>query len=258
MPNLPENRGAAFFRLEGALTPWPAWRGAQWLANRAPSVRRRLFGGALTLLSAGRAFHPRLGSGLQSSRSQWQALEGFTRDRLEILAEDFAREELLPTVSEPARRLLREAEERGRVLVLIAETASVIARPFARALGIEHVISNQLAIESDRATGELLPPFVGPELAPKRLLSITDSLGLSLEASAAYGSSSADRLLLAAVGSPCALHPDAELARLARDFDWPIVGPQRTALTLLSAFAETVLPDTNPETMPTDTMKAPR
>ncbi len=228
------------------------------MANRAPSVRKRLFGGALTFLSAGRALHPRLGSGVESTRSQWQALEGFTRDRLEILGEDFAQDELLPTVSEPARRLLGEAQDRGRVLVLIAETASVIARPFARALGIEHVISNQLAIESDQVTGELVPPVVGPELSPKRLLAITDGLGLSLEASAAYGSSSADRILLASVGSPCALHPDAELARLARDFDWPIVGPQRTALTLLSAFAETVLPPTVETTTTPATMKAPR
>lgn len=234
MANLPENRGAAFFRLEGALTPWPAWRGAQWIASRAPSVRRRLFGGALTLLSAGRKLHPRLGSGLASTRAQWQALDGFTRDRLEILGEDFATDELLPSVSDEARRLLDEARERGRTPVLLAETASVIARPFARALRIEHVVSNQLLLEDDLVTGELALPILGPELDPKRLGSIADGLGVRLEASAAYGSNGADRLLLAAVGAPCALHPDAELARLARDFDWPIVGAERHVLGLLT------------------------
>ena len=53
-------------------------------------MRRRMLGGALSLLGAGQTLHPRLGSGIESTRVQWQAVEGFTRDRLEVLAEDFA------------------------------------------------------------------------------------------------------------------------------------------------------------------------
>lgn len=236
--NIEETRGAAFFRLEGALTPLPAWRAAQWLALRAASVRRRLLGGALTFLSAGQGLHPALGAGKDGLRVQWRALEGFTRDRVEVLGEDYAGQHLTPAVTPEARRLLDEARQRGRRPVLIAETPTVVAVPFARALGIDDVIANVLAFEDERCTGELGSELVGPELDPRDLSRHAERLHVSLAASAAYGACGADRLLLGAVGSPCALHPDAELARVARDLDWPIVGPMRAPLAALEGMWE--------------------
>ena len=230
--------GAAFVRLEGALTPLPAWRAAQWLATRAPSVRRRLIGGALSLLSAGRSLHPTFGAGRDALRTSFLALEGLSRDRLEILGEDYAREHLLPAVTPEARRLLDEARARSRRPVLLAETPSVIAAPLAAALGIDEVIANELAFEGDRCTGELGGELIGPELDPRQLARHAERLGVALAASAAYGATGADRLLLGAVGWPCALHPDAELARLARDLDWPIVGPMRAPLAALGGLGE--------------------
>ncbi len=47
--------------------------------------------------------------------------------------------------------------------------------------------------------------------------------GLDLEASVACGGREADLLLLAAVGQPCAVNPDAALRRSAREADWPVV-----------------------------------
>lgn len=227
--------GAAFFRLEGALTPFPAWHGVRWLASRAPSMRRRMFGGALSLIGAGQTLHPRLGSGIESTRVQWQAVEGFSRDRLEVLGEDFANEELVPSVEADARRLIAEAKRAGRTLVLVAETIDAVARPFGRALGFEHVVANQLLFDNERATGELVPPIVGPELDPRRLGALAAELGVSLSASAAYGATGADRLLLGAVGSPCGLHADPELARLCRDLDWPKVGAARSGVAAVIA-----------------------
>ena len=32
-----------------------------------------------------------------------------------------------------------------------------------------------------------------------------------------------DQLLLSAIGLPCAVHPDRQLRRVARDLDWPVV-----------------------------------
>ena len=39
----------------------------------------------------------------------------------------------------------------------------------------------------------------------------------------AYGASAADSLLLSAIGQPCAVNPDRQLRRLAKDHDWPVV-----------------------------------
>jgi len=194
-----------------------------------------MLGGALSLLGAGQTLHPRLGSGIESTRVQWQAVEGFTRDRLEVLAEDFATEVLVPSVETDARRLIAEAKRAGRKLVLLAETIDAIATPFGRALGFEHVVANQLVFADERATGDLVAPIVGPELAPRRLAALADELGVSLSACAAYGASGADRLLLGAVGSPCGLHADPELARLCRDLEWPKVGAARSGVAAVLA-----------------------
>ncbi len=231
--------GAAFFRLEGAVSPFPAWHSVRWLASRAPSMRRRVFGGALSLLGAGRTLHPRLGSGIESTKVQWQAVEGFSRDRLEVLGEDFAKLELLPSVDEDAKRMIAEAIRAGRTLVLIAETIDAVARPLGHALGFAHVIANQLVYEDERATGELVAPIVGPELDPRRLSGLAAQLGVSLAESAAYGAMGADRLLLGAVSAPCGLHADPELARLCRDLDWPLVGaPRSGARAMLERMTE--------------------
>lgn len=235
-----EPRGAAFFRLEGAITPFPAWHGARWLSTRAASVRRRALGGLISLVSAARTSHPALGSGLDGTRSLWRGLEQFSRDRLEVLGADFAETVLLPSVDDEAKRLLDLARDAGRTPVLIAETIAAVAVPLASALGIEHVVSNRLELEDGVATGELAEPALGPELDPRRLRDIAEGLGVSLAVSAAYGASSADRLLLGAVGLPCGLHPDAELARVCRDLGWPIVGSARSGVrqAFLDGFSE--------------------
>jgi phosphoserine phosphatase len=177
--------------------------------------------------------HPALGTGRDALRAEWRPLEGLTRDRVEVLGEDYALETLVPAVTDAARRLLDESRKVGRRPVLIAETPTVVSRPFAQALGIDDVVANVLGWQDERCTGELVGVLVGPELDPRDLSRLAERLNVSLGASAAYGASGADRLLLGAVGAPCALHPDPELARVARDLDWPIVGPTRAPFAAL-------------------------
>ena len=47
--------------------------------------------------------------------------------------------------------------------------------------------------------------------------------GLALERSFAYSDSFSDYPMLAVVGHPAAVNPDARLARVARAYEWPII-----------------------------------
>ena len=50
--------------------------------------------------------------------------------------------------------------------------------------------------------------------------------GIDLDTSWAYGASAADALLLSAIGQPCAVNPDRQLRRIARDHQWAVIdGP---------------------------------
>ncbi|GAB4198270.1 MAG: hypothetical protein OHK0013_07210 [Sandaracinaceae bacterium] len=222
-------RGAAFFRLEGALHPQPAWAGALYLASNAASMRRRLLGVGGAAVSA--ALRASTVAGLAATRLAFSVLEGFSRDRIDVLSDDYARDVLVPGARESALRLLEGARRDGLRTVLVAETIAPIAEAFGRALGpagFDLVVANQLEHDArGRATGKLRAPAIGPELDPRRLRELAAETGIDLAASRAYGHARTDLVLLGAVGRPCAIEPDRELARVARDLDWPIVRAER-------------------------------
>lgn len=218
---------AAFFRLEGTLHAAGAWSAALYLASNAASMRQRLLASSGALL--GGFFRNAKVTGAESTRLAFAPLAGFTRDRLEILADDYAKDVLLAALRPEARALLEGARADGFKTVLVTESLDIIAKSFSRALGdgallFDFVLANELEFDSkDRCTGELVSPVLAPELDPKRLREFAHARGIDLASSRAYGSAREDLVLLGAVGHPCAVEPTRELARVARDLEWPIV-----------------------------------
>ncbi|MCS6856788.1 MAG: haloacid dehalogenase-like hydrolase [Sandaracinaceae bacterium] len=227
-----KERGA-FFKLEGTLHPAPAWASAAFIVGNAPLVKQRVLGlggawaaGAMDGLS-------RLGAGLARAGATglaFRLLAGMSRDRIEVLAKDYAQEVLLPGLRQEGLRLLAQSFEEGYAPVLIAETIEPICTELIKAiekkLGISFcgLLCNRLEFdEDDHCTGNLSDPVQGPEVAPQHLRRWAEQKGIALEKSRAYGSQRGDLVLLALVGQPCALCPDAELRRVARELGWPIV-----------------------------------
>lgn len=212
--------------------PAAAWQGAAYLASNAASMRKRLFGLGRAAFSGALRGVSLAGAGLagaESTRLACEVLEGFSRDRLEVLGEDYARDVLLAEVREEAVRLVEGARRDGYLTVLLAESIAPVADAFARLLAkdgpaFDVVLANRLELDAKHhATGALLEPVVGPEIDPRRLRELAEEQQIDLARSRAYGHARADLVLLGLVGQPCAIEPDRELARVARDLDWPIV-----------------------------------
>jgi phosphoserine phosphatase len=147
-----------------------------------------------------------------------------SEDRLVVLGEVYAEEHLIGALSEVGLGLLEECKRREMRLVLLSDNLDVIARPVAAHLGFDVVISNAMELDAhDRATGELRPPVIGPALGGRRLEERLAEHGVDLRRSSVYGSHGADSVLLGAAELPCAVTPDRELRRIARDCDWPVV-----------------------------------
>jgi phosphoserine phosphatase len=140
-----------------------------------------------------------------------------------VLGADWAKDRVVPSIAPEARRLVEDARAAGRHLVLVSESIDEIARPAGEALSFDRVIANHLEWDEDGATGALREPMVGAEIDPKRLRELASREGVDLARSCAYGAQRADEILLSLVGLPCAIDPDRELARIARDLDWPVV-----------------------------------
>jgi phosphoserine phosphatase len=197
--------------------------GAMWLASNAPGMRHRIFGvGGVALSASLGARDPSI-----TRNVAWSMLRGFSEDRIAILGEDWAQGRVLPSIKSEAQRLVSEARANGLLLVLISESIQAIADPIGQALGFDRVLSNTLEFDDGQATGSLESPIIGSEIDPRRLRSLAEKDSLDLAYSHAYGASRRDGVLLSLVGRPCAIDPDRELDRMARELDWPVVRSTR-------------------------------
>jgi putative phosphoserine phosphatase/1-acylglycerol-3-phosphate O-acyltransferase len=211
---------AALFRLEGPLSPRPTLTAAAWMAANAQRVRARLFGLSTMALAAPLAAR----DPARAAKLAWSALEGMTEDRLVVLGELYATEHLIPALSTVGVDLLERCRTQGHRLVILSDNLDVIVRPLAEHLRVDEVICNQMELDARRrATGALREPLLGPEMGGRALREALSERGIDLTRACAYGSQHADSVLLGAVALPCAVTPDRELRRVARDLDWPVV-----------------------------------
>ncbi len=212
--------GAALFRLEGTLSPRPTLTAAAWMAANAQRVRARLFGlSAMALATPLAARDP-----LRAAKLAWSTLEGMSEDRLIVLGEIYASEHVIPVLSRVGLDLLERCRAQGQRVVLLSDNLDVVVRPIAEHLGVDDGIANTMELaDRQRATGRLRDPIVGPEMGGRALRDALGERGIDLTRACAYGSHREDSVLLGAVALPCAVTPDRELRRMARDLDWPVV-----------------------------------
>jgi thioester reductase-like protein len=89
-------------------------------------------------------------------------LGGISRDRLDLLGEEYFHYVLKPHLRGEAAGKLIEAVRGGERIVLVGQLLESILRPLAHHFGIESFISNRLEFRDGQATGRLLDPIVRP------------------------------------------------------------------------------------------------
>ncbi len=122
----------------------------------------------------------------------------------------------------PESRDLVRAHQRMGHTVAVASSASIYqVAPFARDMGIENVLCTLLEVEEGLFTGRLGGPVLwGPGKA-RAVQDFAAGRGVELELSYAYGNGDEDIPYLETVGNPCALNPQSQLAKTARERSWP-------------------------------------
>ena len=97
-------------------------------------------------------------------------LRGVSRDRLDLLGEEYFEYELKPQLRPQAVKMLRECIERGDQVILVSQGLDVVMRPLARYLGVAGVIANRLEFRGGLATGRLLSPVIRPRQFLARII----------------------------------------------------------------------------------------
>jgi long-chain acyl-CoA synthetase len=89
-------------------------------------------------------------------------LRGVTRDRLDLLGEEYFHYVLEPQLRREASTELLAAVRSGERVVLVGQLLESVLRPLAAHFGVQHFIANRLEFRDGKATGRLLDPIVRP------------------------------------------------------------------------------------------------
>src|SRR5437868_5575736 len=89
-------------------------------------------------------------------------LRGVSRDRLDLLGEEYFHYVLKPQLRREAAEKLIDAVRNGERVVLVGQLLENVLRPLAHHFGVASIISNRLEFRDGKATGRLLDPIVRP------------------------------------------------------------------------------------------------
>src|ERR1700739_2568167 len=151
-----------YWRVEGSFLELSAIRQVgffTWNAQSFAERWRRRTGMALMALLRPVAY---LAGRTRATRLLYTLLRGVTRDRLDLLGEEYFEYFLKPRLQEKAVHALRLARAEGQQIVLVGQSLDHVLRPLARHLGVQHFIANRMEFRDGIATGRLLLPVVRP------------------------------------------------------------------------------------------------
>src|SRR5262249_41536875 len=97
-----------------------------------------------------------------ATRVMHAVLRGESRDRLDLLGEEFFHYKLEPRIKQRGVEKLGDVMASGASVVLVSQGLDHIMRPLARHLGVERILCNRLDFREGIATGRLLEPVIRP------------------------------------------------------------------------------------------------
>jgi long-chain acyl-CoA synthetase len=156
------DREPTYWRVEGSLLELGALRPVGFFTWNARSFSERwarragMAGMALArpfAYAASRTF---------ATRFLHALLRGVSRDRLDLLGEEYFHYVLKPQLREEAVEKIVGAIRQGEQVVLVGQLLENILRPLAHHLGVPLFLANRLEYRDGKATGRLLDPVVRP------------------------------------------------------------------------------------------------
>ena len=151
-----------FWRVEGSLLNLTAVRPVGFFSWNAQSfLERWMRRGTMGVLAIARPLFY-LANRVFATRILHTVLRGESRDRLDLLGDEFFQYFLKPRLKAGGVEKLREVARSGTEIVLVSQGLDHIMRPLANYLGIERIISNRLDFRDGLTTGRLLDPVIRP------------------------------------------------------------------------------------------------
>ena len=213
------SRGLVFFDVDHTIIRHSTGRHFAVLA-----IRKRVLSLRVLLLIPFFYLYYRFGNmTLDSIRSKYLFFKGLSKYELEDLARRSFRRNIKKRIYPGAVALIRELQEARQRVILATSSLDIIVKPLTDFLGIKEILSTSLEFRNGVSTGrfEGMPLFEREK--KRRVLDYIRREGFAPEQCAFYSDSIHDLPLLAAVGKPVVVNPDARLKRIAQHRGWAII-----------------------------------
>jgi alcohol-forming fatty acyl-CoA reductase len=151
-----------YWRVEGSLLDLTVVRPVAFFTWNAQTFSERFRRRGLIFLMA--LLRPFLYSTNRkfATRAVHAVLRGVTRDRLDLLGEEFFQYKLKPQLKERGVRKVLELVQAGAEVVLVSQGLEHVMRPLAQHLGVKRIVANRLEFRDGVATGRLIEPVIRP------------------------------------------------------------------------------------------------
>jgi HAD superfamily hydrolase (TIGR01490 family) len=147
---------------------------------------------------------------------------GLSVDRVVALSEQVYDDRLVHRLWIETVRLAQRHLELGDPVWLVTAAPVELARIVAERLGFSGALGTEAEVRDGHWTGRLAGAVLHGQAKADAVGTLAGRHRFRLETCAAYSDSINDLPLLETVGRPHAVNPDRELARIARQRDWPV------------------------------------
>lgn len=147
--------------------------------------------------------------------------EGWEQSRVRRLVNETMEETIRPIIYKEALDLFAEHRRAGRRIYIVSSAPEEVVEPLSRMLGVDDYIATRSSVENGRYTGEL-DFYCYAEKKATAMRELAEWRNFDLSRSYAYSDSVTDVPMLRAVGHPCAVNPDKELAKVATENGWQV------------------------------------
>ncbi len=159
-----------FWRVEGSLLNLGAVRPVAFFTANAQSFSERWArrcAHAIAVLTRPFSYFAHR---IFATRLLHMLLRGISRDRLDLLAEEYFQYILKPRLKKQGVEKLKEWMAENGQVILVSQGLDHIMRPLAQHLDVRYLVANRLEFRDGLATGRLLSPVIPPRRSLARLV----------------------------------------------------------------------------------------
>lgn len=151
-----------YWRVEGSLLDLTTVQPVAFFTWNAQTFGARMARRGLVFLMA--ALRPFLyaTNRVFATRVVHSVLRGVSRDRLDLLGDEYFQYKLKPYLKPDGVAKLKQLQATGVDIVLVSQGLDHVMRPLAHYLGVKWMIVNRLEFRDREATGRLLEPVIRP------------------------------------------------------------------------------------------------